>query len=394
MDIRAALKKWVNPALIIVIVLLVAYGTILVIAAVQGYEDSASMIQKQFIGIALGIVGATVVWAFDYRKLNDWWIPLLIAVCMLILLPKVPGLGIKGGGGETLWVGIAGRTLFQPSEPAKILTIVLLASVVAHQDGHIERVRDFARILLIAFVPFALMIIQGDLGTGLVTLAILMGILLMGGVKAKHLLIMITIGVAAIAGILWLNSALGTDAAGEHKLIKNYQLDRLTVFLNPEEDKSGAGYNLEQSKISIGSGELTGHGLKGGTQSTLSFLPVRYSDFIFAVLGEKLGFVGGIALLALYLALLLVSLSIGRSSDDLFGTLIVVGVIAMWLFQILENAGMAMGLMPITGIPLPFMSYGSSALVTNLVCVGLLGSVWSRRPYLSSPREVRHGFAR
>ena len=168
-------------------------------------------------------------------------------------------------------------------------------------------------------------------------------------------------------------------------LIKRYQINRLLVFTDPSIDPQGAGYNLAQSKIAIGSGGLTGVGLDlGGTnqrasQSRLNFIPESYADFIFAVLGEQMGFLGALLLLALYLALLSSALSISTSSRDVFGALIAAGLVSMWAFQILENAGMTMGMMPITGIPLPYLSYGSSFMVTNLAGVGILLSIWSRR---------------
>ncbi len=181
-----------------------------------------------------------------------------------------------------------------------------------------------------------------------------------------------------VAGLFWLDGVVDRSS-GEDRLIKQYQLDRLMVFIDPAVDPKGAGYNLEQSKIAIGSGELSGKGLGSGTQGNLNFLPERHTDFIFSVLGEELGFIGVIVLLGLYLVLLVTSLEISTSSKDLFGALIVVGIISMWTFQILENIGMTIGLMPITGIPLPFMSFGSSFMVTNMMATGMLLSVWTRR---------------
>lgn len=163
-------------------------------------------------------------------------------------------------------------------------------------------------------------------------------------------------------------------------------MDRLLVFVDPDKDPRGAGYNLKQSKIAIGSGEISGKGFAAGTQGNLYFLPERHTDFIFAVVGEELGFAGGATLLGLYLALLIISLSIAAQASDLFGSLIAVGIISMWTFMILENVGMTMGLMPITGIPLPFMSYGSSFMVTNLACVGVLLSIWRQRPHVSESK--------
>ncbi|MCL2654650.1 MAG: rod shape-determining protein RodA [Coriobacteriia bacterium] len=400
--LRAWIKRWVNLPLLIVVLVLAAYGAIIVTAVVQGYLSAASMIKKEYLGLILGAILAAGVVAVDYRRFKTWWLGFLVMAGILLFLPKIPGLGVTGGFGGTLWVGIGRTALFQPSEPAKLLTILAVASYIARFEGRIERLRDFLKAVCIACIPFALLIIQGDLGTGLVTLAIMLGILLVGGANPRHLLIFIVVGIALVAGLLWVNTKWtymvtpkdGSKPYVEHHLIKNYQLDRLTVFVNPGGDTSSAGYQLQQSKIAIGSGQFTGTGLSKGTQATLNFLPTRHTDFIFAAMSEKVGFVGGLFLMALYLALLLVSLSISGGAEDLFGTLIAVGIISMWLFQILENIGMNMGLMPITGIPLPFMSYGTSALMTNLVCVGVLGSIWSHRPYLAATKgTIRRGIS-
>ena len=163
----------------------------------------------------------------------------------------------------------------------------------------------------------------------------------------------------------------------EYRLLKNYQRNRLLVFINPDADTSGSGYNLKQAQIAIGSGGLFGKGLGNGTQASLNFLPEAPTDFIFCVLAEELGFVGVITLLGLYIALVVICVKIAKGSPDLFGMIIVLCVVGMLLFQILENIGMDCGLMPITGIPLPFMSYGSSFMLVNFVLLGLVGSVWS-----------------
>jgi rod shape determining protein RodA len=243
-----------------------------------------------------------------------------------------------------------------------------LAGIIARYNGRIERGRDVAKVIGVMLVPLGLILLQPDLGTGLVFVAITMGMLLIGGLAPRWFLVFALVGVLAVGVVLKAN------------VLETYQVNRLLVFVDPERDPNGAGYNLAQSKIAIGSGELTGKGLGSGTQGNLNFLPERHTDFIFAVVGEELGFLGGVILLVLYLVLLFAALEIAAQSRDLLGSLIVAGVIAMWTFQILENMGMTVGLMPITGIPLPFMSYGSSFLVTNLMAVGMLLSVWTRRP--------------
>jgi rod shape determining protein RodA len=323
----------------------------------------------------------------------------------LIVAPKIPGLGARVNGAQS-WLAIGHFRLFQPSEPAKLITIVVMAAVIASFKGVIERPRDVAQVLGILAIPLVLILAQPDLGTGMVFVAIASGMLLIGGLKPRWFAILGIGGVLAVTLIFGANEALNhalnrgpynpvyiaavkkagsttaaslADIKDTSVLVKQYQIDRLLVFLDPTRDPHGAGYNLEQSKIAIGSGQLTGTGLRSGSQSNLRFLPEQHTDFIFAVTGEQLGFLGGGMLLGMYLAMLVIALEISAQSRDLFGSLIVAGIISMWTFQILENMGMTMGLMPITGIPLPFMSFGSSFMVTNLVAVGMLLSVWARR---------------
>ena len=301
----------------------------------------------------------------------------MIFVAFLILSPQIPGLGTTAKG-ATSWLAIGGFRLFQPSEPAKLVTIVIMAAVIAGYKGRIKSARELGKVLAILAVPLGLILLQPDLGTGMVFVAITAGMLLIGGLDAKWFLVLGIAGALAVAALLGLNSTLD-KSLGHDVLVKNYQLDRLLVFVDPTRDPKGAGYNLEQSKIAIGSGELTGKGLGSGTQSNLRFLPEPHTDFIFSVTGEEVGFLGAVLLLGLYLALLITALEIAAQSRDLFGSLICAGIISMWTFQVLENIGMTIGLMPITGIPLPFMSFGSSFMVTNMLAVGMLLSIWTRR---------------
>jgi len=247
------------------------------------------------------------------------------------------------------------------------VTIIIMAVVISRFDGVIDRPRDVLKVVGYLAVPLLLIMAQPDLGTALVFVAFSMGMLLIGGLKPRWFLVFALVGVLGVSVVL------------KGHLLAEYQEDRLLVFVDPTRDPKGAGYNLEQSKIAIGSGELAGKGLGSGTQGNLNFLPERHTDFIFSVLGEELGFLGAVLLLGLYLALLVTALEIAASSRDLFGSLIAAGLIGMWAFQILENIGMTIGLMPITGIPLPFLSFGSSFMVTNLAGTGMLLSVWARR---------------
>ncbi len=356
----------VNPILVAAVVLLAAYGTLIVSSAVSGMDAGSAMTKKHLFGLAIGLIPLIVAWAFDYRKLEAWAGPLFILDAFLILMPLIPGLGATAKGAQ-LWLEIGGVRLMQPSEPGKIVFIIAMAAALSRYKGKLDNPRDVLKVLGLAAVPILLVVAVGDLGTGLVFVAITLGMLLIGGIPSRWFLVFALIAV------------LGVSAVLKFGLLEEYQVNRLLVFIDPARDPKGAGYNLEQSKIAIGSGEFTGQGLGSGTQGNLNFLPERHTDFIFSVLGEELGFVGVIVLLGLYLALLITALEIAASSRDLFGSLICAGIISMWTFQILENIGMTVGLMPITGIPLPFMSFGSSFMVTNMLAVGMLLSVWTRR---------------
>jgi len=400
-------RLWfVNWPLAGIMLALLFYGSMMVQSATSVMKGGTGLYQRQLLGIAIGLVPLVVIWAFDYRKLSGWIGPLVFFDALLIISPKIPGLGVHVNG-ATSWLAIGSLRLFQPSEPAKLVTIIAMAAVIASYKGVIERPRDVATVLGILAIPVGLILLQPDLGTGMVFVAIAAGMLLIGGLKPRWFLVL-GIGAVLLVGVMFganelLNRTLqrgsynpayiaalqkaggSTSAPAVQQItdtsvfLKQYQLNRLLVFVDPTRDPKGAGYNLEQSKIAIGAGQFSGTGLRSGTQSNLRFLPEQHTDFIFAVTGEELGFLGALLLLGLYFALLIVSLEISASSRDLFGSLIVAGIISMWTFQILENMGMTMGLMPITGIPLPFMSYGSSFMVTNLMAVGMLLSVWTRR---------------
>jgi len=396
-------RLWfVNWPLVGLVILLSVYGSVMVQSATSGMSAGPALFKRHLFGLALGMIPLVVAWAFDYRKLQGWVGPLVILDALLILSPQIPGLSSTAKG-ATSWLAIGGFRLFQPSEPAKLVTIVVMAAVIASYKGRIKNAGDLMKVLAILAVPLGLILLQPDLGTGMVFVAITAGMLLIGGLDAKWFLVLGLAGVVLVGTLFGVNAGLNkalhrgdydpayiaAKASGKQSeldaltdssvLIKRYQMNRLLVFIDPERDPKGAGYNLEQSKIAIGSGELAGKGLGSGTQSNLRFLPEPHTDFIFSVTGEELGFLGAVLLLGLYLALLITALEISAQSRDLFGSLICAGIISMWTFQILENIGMTIGLMPITGIPLPFMSFGSSFMVTNMMAVGMLLSVWTRR---------------
>jgi rod shape determining protein RodA len=385
---------------------LVAFGTLMVWSATATMPSHDALVRRHLVGVAVGLLPLALLWVLDYQRLRAWSGPLMVALSLLIISPRIPGLGASIAG-ATSWLQIGGIRLFQPSEPAKLLFIVVMAAVISEYKGVIDKPRDVARVIGFAAVPLGLILLQPDLGTGLVFVATALGMLLVGGMKPRWFAIVAVAGVLLVVATFGLNDALnrllnrgpydatyisavqqaGGDTSADSVqrvsdtsvLIKQYQINRLLVFVDPGRDPKGAGYNLQQARIAIGSGGLTGKGLQQGTQSRLNFIPERHTDFIFSVLGEQLGFLGAMLLLGMYLALLAAALSISASSRDLFGALIAAGLISMWTFQILENVGMSIGIMPITGIPLPFMSFGSSFMVTNLAGVGMLLSIWSRR---------------
>ena len=369
---------WLHLPLAIVITLLVGYGLIIVCSAVRA--DGDYQYSRQLGGVAVGLIFMILVWRFDYRRLSDYTTLFLIINVVLIMSPHIPGLGTDAGMGARSWIKLGMQ--IQPGEFAKITVILMDAAVMARYGGNLDDPREYVKALGIMMVPFVCIMTQPDLGTGLVYLCIAAFALVMGGANTKYLLITLGLFVAAVVAVFAIDEVI-KSSTGEYKLLKQYQRNRLLVFM----DQSGTattdeGYNLQQAKVAIGSGGLFGKGLFQGTQHSLGLLPEAPTDFIFCVLAEELGFLGALVLLGLYIALVLISFRIARSSGDLFGMVIVMCVVGMWLFQILENIGMDCGLMPITGIPLPFMSYGSSFMVVNFVMLGMIGSVWSHNATL------------
>ena len=291
-----------------------------------------------------------------------------------MVMPRIPGLGVTAKG-MTGWVRIPLIGLrFQPSELGKIVTIFLMASSVAQYNGRITRLKDYVKLCATLLVPFMLILVQPDLGTGLVLLVLGAAIIICGGAKRSWVLVTIALLVLGVALIVYTSTVDGLP-----HILKSYQLKRLAVFIDPSVDPTGDGYNLQQAKIAVGSGGLIGKGIGNATQAGEGFLPEAHTDFVFALLSEEFGFVGAVLLLALFAWLIFATLSFAIRVESPFVKLVLVGMIAMWTFQILENVGMCIGIMPITGIPLPFISYGSSSMVTQLMCVGVIQSLWRHR---------------
>lgn len=363
----------IPKSLLIVAALLVAYGLLVVWSAVQGNETYS--FSRQALGVLMGCIVMLMFYQLDYRQLSSYTTVLLVINVVLILSPHLPVIGVESKGAQS-WINVGMQ--LQPGEFAKITVILLDASVLARYGGNLDDPREYMKALGYIAVPFLCIMTQPDLGTGLVYLFIGAVTLVMGGSRLKFLLITLGAFVATVAAVFAIDELM-KSLTGEYKLLKQYQRNRLLVFLDPSADTSGAGYNLNQAMIAIGSGGLFGKGLLNASQSSLGFVPEAPTDFIFCVLAEQFGFVGALLLLGLYIALILSCIRIARNAGDLFGSLIVMGVVAMWLFQILENIGMDIGLMPVTGIPLPFMSYGSSFMMVNFALLGLVGSVYAHR---------------
>jgi len=318
---------------------------------------------KQAVFAVLGI--GVMVWLsqVDYRH----WERLApgIGIVNVVLLGAILVAGHRALGAQR-WISLGPLGTFQPSEPAKLFVAITVAAVLAR--GDYLRLRDLWKPLLVTAIPALLILKQPDLGTALVLVAILTAQLFLGLPRLVHVLIYL-LGVIAAAAV----------TAGTNLVLKPFQRARLLVFLNPRADPEGAGYNLAQSKIAVGDGGLFGRGFHHGPQTQLAFVPEHSKDFIFTVLAEEFGFVGALVLLGLYAALFYGGLITVFGARDRFGLLLSAGIVAMLLFHVLVNVGMTVGIMPITGIPLPFMSYGGSALLTDYAALGILLNIHGQR---------------
>ena len=349
---------------------------ILILSVVTMWSCSLALDEVNFTnhlaGMALGIAAAVVVWRYDYRNLANLTTALFVLACVLMVMPLIPGLGVEGGLGGLGWVRI-GPLRFQPSEPGKLVVIALMASACAQYNGKIDSFRDYARLCGTLLVPLVLIMVT-DLGTGLMIFFTGATIIICSGAPRSWVLatIALIVGVAALVIIT-------SQIDGIPHVLQEYQLARLTVFLDPEGTATDDGYNLQQAMIAIGSGGLFGKGLGNASQALSGFLPEAETDFIFATFAEQFGFVGSVVLLALFAWMILATILLAMKVESTFSKLVLVGCAALWTFQVLESVGMCIGIMPITGIPLPFMTYGSSSMVTQLAAVGLVQSVWRHR---------------
>lgn len=355
--------RHLDPVLVICTIAVAGLGVIMVYSATKGADDDNFYLKRQAMFVGIGIVLMIAAALVDYHKLREYAWFIYGFACALLLFVVSP-LGHKSKGAQS-WFSIAGFQ-FEPAEISKLCLIIGLGAALAAWRGDVD-LRRLGMALLVAGLPMGLIMLQPDLGTALVFVAITMAMLLIGGVKARHILALTVVGVIGVVGVLHSN------------VLQEYQKDRLTVFLDPGKDNRGAAYNLNQSLITISRGKFTGDGLFQGKQTQLRYVPEQQTDFIFTVVGEELGFVGAATFLALMAVIVWRIWRTAALARDLFGQLLCVGVLAMLVFQVFESVGMTMAIMPVTGIPLPFMSYGGSTTITSFLAIGLVLNVHMRR---------------
>ncbi len=332
--------------------------------------DPAFFAKRQAVFVVLGVITMVVAATIDYRLFRDFAAQgYLIVLGMLV---AVLFLGVERNGARA-WFELPGLAFqLQPAEFAKVAVILSMAAFVASHEGYLK-LDALVNALLLVAVPMGLIFVQPDIGTMLVFVAIAMGMLLVAGAQIRHIVATTALGVLAILFVF------NVDEFGGPALLRETQENRLTAFLDPDGDPQGASYNLRQSQIAIGAGGLTGQGWLQGTQTNLNLVPEQETDFIYTALGEEFGFVGAAMLLAIYAWMTFRIWRIAHLSRDLFGTFVCVGVLSMFLFQVFQNIGMTIGIMPITGIPLPFMSHGGSSTVAAFGALGLVLNVGARR---------------
>ncbi len=377
----------------------------ILISSTQKYTKETGFAVNHLLMGTIGVILALWIARSRYENLLQWrWIIYAATIASLIAVMAIGTVGL----GAQRWINILGFHV-QPSEFAKIGAIITLAAMLKDRDA--PTLFGMIKALAIMAVPWALVFLQPDLGTSLIFGAIAIGMLYWSGTHPGWLILMISPLVSAIlfgvsmpvwigwvvlmglvafrslpwwpiySGILAVIVNLGSGKLGNvlWSLLKEFQKDRLILFLDPEKDPLGGGYHLIQSRIAIGAGELWGRGLFQGTQTQLSFIPEQHTDFIFSAVGEEMGFMGGMVLVLAFWLICLRLVMIAQSAKDNFGSLLAIGVLSMIVFQVVINICMTIGLAPITGIPLPWMSYGRSALLTNFIAIGIVESVANHR---------------
>ena len=366
---RKAPIRHLDPSLLLITLMLAAFGAMMIFSATASKQeaeglDPASYLKRQVIYALVGTVALVVISSFDYRVLKGLSIVIYgitLGGLVLVLTPLSTPVG-----GATRWIDL-GSFQAQPSEFAKIATILVVAAYLSERKDQITA-RDIVISCGIVAVPSVLVFLEPDLGTMMVFVALIGALFLVAGAKLRHFLTLGALGLVTLITALQLG------------LIQDYQIERITAFLDTNPDPLSEGYNLTQAKLAIASGGLRGRGLdRGKNLTTLDYVPEQHTDFIFTAVGEQLGFIGSATMLGLFALLIWRALRIAAMSRDAYGALIASGIAALWAFQLFVNVGMTMGIMPITGIPLPFVSYGGSSMITHFVAVGLLHSIHMRR---------------
>ena len=328
--------------------------------------DPTYFVKRQVLALVIGVLLGIVILRFDYRKWRDFSLIAYIGIVVLLFLVISPfGASVRG---HQAWFQLPFGFQLQPSELAKFGLVVALAGYVNEYRHDIDPWR-LVVIVGLSLIPIALVQLQGDLGTNIVLIFAVIGLLAVAGVPGRYLAILTGLGVTLIFAVI----SLG--------ILQQYQVDRLTTVFSSSSGKhqTATAYNQNQSVATISTGGFNGLGLFNGPQTRLGFVPEQQTDFIFTAVGEELGFVGGALLLALFGLVIWRTWRTARIASDFYGTMVCSGVLALFAFQIFENVGMTMGIMPVTGIPLPFMSYGGSSLLASCACVALVSNVYARR---------------
>ena len=356
----------VDIALVLSSVALAVIGAFMVFSATRGNDPALydrSYFNRQLLFLGAGVVAMASAAYFPYRRIRDW-VPAVFWSGMFLLLLVLTPLGVERNGTKA-WFEF-GSFQLQPSEICKIAYIFMLANYLERFNGRLD-IRQLGNALLLGLIPIGLILLETDVGTALGFIAITMGMLLVAGAQTKHILVLTVVGII-LSALVWSSGVL-----------QEYQQDRLTSFIDPASSQTEAAYQQTQAQIAIGSGGLTGQGFGQGQQTRGEFVPEQHTDFIFSVIGEEFGFVGSVIVLALFAIVMWRCMRTARKSPDLLGTLICCGVMTLFAFQMFQSVGMTLGIMPITGIPIPFVSYGGSSAISSFVGVGLVLNIHMRR---------------
>ncbi len=370
---------------LLLLALLMTFSFVVLISASSNVASNPFYyVQRQAIFFGISLVSMTVVALFNYRNLASYSSLAYVVVLLLLLAVLFAPHPSNASTDANRWFYI-GTYQLQPSELAKLVFIVVLANYLSRRQDTIHEWRTFWVSLGMAAPFMFLILIEPDLGTTMVFGFMVVVMMWLSGIPRRRMLAMLAI-IVLLVGFVFLDLWVATDGF-DHMIeelpvplpMHTYQLNRLIIFINPDMDPLKEGYQIIQSKVAIGSGGMFGKGYGEGSQVQSNFVPYHHTDFIFAVVGEELGFLGALVVLLIYMLLLLRMMRIANQSADLFGSLIVSGIVAMLMFQIFVNIGMTVGIMPITGITMPFFSYGGSSLLFNMTAIGLILSVNMRR---------------